>query len=198
MKTSRLNAFKRGRKMRNDIFFNKKRRVKLKKNFLEGQKLFLQTSDFSVKPLLKEEYAKRAIVISALAFTVTGLETVKKAEDFEKETYLTNCKFYLFRKAKSAIIKATFLKPLLDNSLKTTFIYFPQGLPKGFKKKAFVYKDKFEFEGYNLLDTGTFKQKMVNFEEYRLNFKGKKIKLKINLKIINLDKHSYWITELRK
>ena len=191
---SRADALKSGRKMRKDIFFNKKKRKDLRNTFLRTQKVILQHSDFSVKPFSEEEYAQRRLETSALAFTVTGLEAIRNAEDSDKKTYLTNCKFYLLKKRKSIIIKATFLKPLLDNNLKTTFVYFPQGLPRDLKKKAFVCKERFEHEGYKLLDSGTFKQKILNFEEYTLKFKGEKADFNIKLKLINSDRQSYWTT----
>ena len=191
---TKAEALKSGRKMRKDIFFNKKRRKDLKNTFLRTQKVILQHSDFSVKPFSEEEYAQRRLETSALAFTVTGLEAIRNAEDSDKKTYLTNCKFYLLKKRKSIIIKATFLKPLLDNNLKTTFVYFPQGLPRDLKKKAFVCKERFEHEGYKLLDSGTFKQKILNFEEYTLKFKGEKADFNIKLKLINSDRQSYWTT----
>lgn len=187
-------GFQAGRKLRNDIFFSKKRREELKKAFLKGQKLILETSDFSVKPALKNEYAKRQLESSVLAFTVTGLETVKKAEDFNKDTYLTKCRFYFFKKGKSAVIKTTFFKPLLDKTPKTTFVYFPQGLPENTKRKAFVYKRGFEFKGYKLFDKGTFRQKILNFNGFNLILKGEKIKTRIILKIINPESLIYWST----
>ncbi|MDP2637661.1 MAG: hypothetical protein Q8P26_01205 [Candidatus Levybacteria bacterium] len=193
---TRAEGFKTGRKTRKEIFFNKKRREELRKAFLRGQKAILQNSDFSVKPFTEEEYAQRSLEASALAFTVTGLETIKKAEDFDKSSYLVNCKFYLFKKGKSVIIKATFLRPLLDSNLKTTFVYFLQGLPNEIKKKASVHKGNFKLEGCKLLDSGSFKQKILNFEEYTLKFKGKKVNLKIKLKLINEEKQSYWVTIL--
>lgn len=192
MKFSRTNGFKSGRKMRKDIFFNEKRREELRKSFLRTQKAILQNSDSSVKPFSEEEYAQRMLETSALAFTVTGLETIKKAEDFDKSSYLVDCKFHLFKKGKSVVIKTTFLKPLLDNNLKTTFVYFPQGLPNGLKKKTFIYKEKFSFDKYRQIDSGNFQQKILNFEEYTLKFRGKKVNLKIKLKLINEDKQSYW------
>ncbi len=192
MKFSKADGLKSGEKMRKDIFFNKKRREELRKTFLRTQKAILQYSDFSIKPFSEQEYAQRRLETSTLALTVKSLEMIKEAEEFDKKTYLTNCKFYLFKKGKAAIIKATFLKPLLDNNLKTTFVYFSQGLPKNVKKKAIIYKEKFEFEGYKLMDSGTFKQKILNFEEWTIKLKSKEIDFKIRLKIINSDKQSYW------
>lgn len=192
MKFSRTDGLKSGRKMRMDIFFNKKRREELRKTFLRTQKAILQNSDSSIKPFTEEEYAQRRLETSTLALTVKSLEIIKEAEAFDKKTYLTNCKFYLFKKGKSVVIKATFAKPLLDNSSKTTFVYFPQGLPESTKKRALIYKDKFEFKEYRLLDSGVFKQKILNFEEYTLKFKGEKADFNIKLKLINSDKQSYW------
>lgn len=189
---SRADGLNSGRKMRKDIFFNKKRREELRKTFLRTQKAILQNSDSSIKPFSEEEYAQRRLETSALALTVKSLEVIKEAEAFDKKTYLTNCKFYLFKKGKSVVIKATFIKPLLDNNSKTSFAYFPQGLPGNIKKKAFVYKEKFEFKEYKLLDSGVFKQKILNFEEYTLKFKGEKANFNIKLKLINSGKQSYW------
>lgn len=192
MKFSLADGLKSGRKMRKDIFFNKKRREELRITFLRTQKAILQNSDSSIKPFSEEEYAQRRLETSALAFTVKGLEAIKEAEAFDKKTYLTNCKFYLFKKGKSVVIKATFIKPLLGSNSKTSFAYFPQGLPESTKKRAFIHKDKFEFKEYKLLDSGVFKQKILNFEEYTLKFKGEKVDFNIKLKLINSGKQSYW------
>lgn len=191
-------AIKSGKKINRDIYFNKKRRKELKKTFLKTQQTILKESDFSIKPVLKHEYAKRILDTSFLAFTVKGLEIIKKAERFDKTVYLTKCKFTLYRKGKSLVFKATFLKSLLDNKKRTSYFHFPQGLPKNTKKKTFIYKDgkKFGLKGYKLEDSGTIRQKILNFYELTLIYKGNKATYKFKLKLINEEKQSYWAIKL--
>ncbi len=197
-KSLRTVALASGRKMNRDIYFNKKRRRVFKKSFLETQKEILENEDFSVKPVLKEEYDKRMLTTSMLAFTVSWLETIGKAEKNDKKIYLTDSKFILYRKEMSFVFKATFLKPLLDNKVKTSFLCFPQGFPRKTKKKAFIYKDgrKFSLKGYEEIDSGTFKQKVLDFKDLSLKYKGKKDHYNFKLTLINDEKQSYWVTSL--
>ena len=197
-KSLRTVALASGRKMNRDIYFNKKRRRVFKKSFLETQKEILENEDFSVKPVLKEEYDKRMLTTSMLAFTVSWLETIEKAEKYDKKVYLTDSKFILYRKEMSVVFKATFLKPLLDNKVKTSFLCFPQGFPQKTKKKAFIYKDgrKFSLKGYKLVDSGIFKQKVLDYKDISLKYKGKKDHYNFKLTLINDEKQSYWVTSL--
>jgi len=197
-KSLRTVALASGRKMNRDIYFNKKRRRVFKKSFLETQKEILENEDFSVKPVLKEEYDKRMLTTSMLAFTVSWLETIEKAEKYDKKVYLTDSKFILYRKEMSVVFKATFLKPLLDNKVKTSFLCFPQGFPRKTKKKTFIYKDgrKFSLKGYEEIDSGTFKQKVLDYKDISLKYKGKKDHYNFKLTLINDEKQSYWVTSL--
>lgn len=191
-------AIKSGKKINRDIYFSKKRRAELKRTFLKSQKAILENSDFSIKPVLKEEYDQRHLVTSALSFTVKGLETIEKAEEWDKTVYLTNCKFILYKKGKSLVFKAIFLKPLLDNKKRTSYFYFPQGFPENTKKKTFIYKDgkRFSLKGYEKVDFGTFKQKVLDYKVLSLKYKGKKANYDFKLTLINEENQSYWVTKI--
>ncbi len=189
----RFSPIKAGRKLGKDLFLKKKLRKFMKKMFLKTQRNILENSDFTIKPILKHEFAERQLETSVLAFTVTGLETIKKAEEFEKNTTLENCKFKLFQKigGSSVIIRGDFFKPL-KNENKIVFVYFPKGLPKNGNKKTFIYKDKYEFDGYKLIDEGSFKQKILNFEEFSITCRGKVFNKRIILKTIGDSTLEYW------
>ena len=197
-KSLRKLAISSGKKINKDIYFNKKRRRELKKTFLETQKVILEGEDFSVKPVLKEEYDKRMLTTSMLAFTVSGLETIEKAENFDKRVSLVNCKFILYRKEMSFVFKGTFLKPLLDKKKRTSYFCLPQGFPQKTKKKAYIYKDgqKFTLKGYKLVDSGTFKQKVLDYKDLSLKYRGKKENYFFKLTLINEEKQSYWVMSL--
>ena len=197
-KSLRTIAIASGKKMNRDIYFNKKKRRELKKTFLETQKAILENEDFSVKPVLKEEYDKRTLTTSILSFTVSGLETIEKAEKNDKKVYLTDCKFILYRKEMSFVFKATFLKPFLGKKKRTSYFCLPQGFPKASKKKAYIYKDgqKFALKGYKLVDSGIFKQKVLGYKDISLKYKSKKANYEFKLKLINEEKQSYWATVL--
>lgn len=197
-KSLRTVALASGKKMNRDIYFNKKRRIELKRTFLKTQKSILEDKNLSEKPVLKEEYDQRTLATSMLAFTVSGLETIEKAEERDKTIYLTNCKFVLFKKGKSMVFKATFLKPFLNSKLRTSYFSFPQGFSKGMKKKAYIYKDGKEvsLKGYEEIDFGTFKQKILDYKVLGLKYKGKKANYDFKLILINEEKQSYWVWNL--
>jgi hypothetical protein len=187
-----------GKKINKEIYFSKIKRKKWKSTFLESQKKILETEDSSVKPVLKEEYDRRTLATSILSFTVSGLETIKKAVEYDKRIYLTNCKFILYKKGNSLVFKANFLKPLLDKKKKrTSYLHFPQGFPKTFKKKAYMHKDgqKFSLKGYREIDSGTFRQKVLDYKDVSLKYKGKKEMYNFKLTLISDKKQSYWVTK---
>jgi len=197
-KSLREIAIESGKRINKEIFFNKKKRSEHKKVYLRAQKAILENEYFSIKPILKQEYDQRNLITSALAYTVSGLETVKKADEYDKTIYLTNCKFTLFKKEKLFVFKSTFLKPLLDKKKRTSYFYFPQGFPENEKKKAFIYKDgkRFSLKGYEKVDFGAFKQKVLDYKVLGLRYKGKKEKYDFKLTIINKEKQSYWVEKL--
>jgi len=191
-------AIKSGKKINRDIYFNKKRREELRKIFLKSQKAILENSDPSIRPVLKEEYDQRHLETSFLAYTVKGLEAIKNAEERDKTVYLTDCKFILYKKGKSLAFKTTFFKPLLDNNSRTSYFAFPQGFPETSKKKAFIYKDGkgFSLKGYERVDFGTFKQKILDYKILGLKYKGNKANYDFKLALINDEKQSYWVEKL--
>lgn len=191
-------AIKSGKRVNREIYFSKKKRKEWKRTFLKSQKAILENEDFSIKPVLKEEYGRRTLATSILAYTVSGLEVVEKAEEYDKTIYLTNCKFILSKRGKSMVFKATFLKPLLDKKKRTSYLCFPQGFPKTSKKKAFILKDGKEFllRRYKELDSGAFKQKILNHGIIGLTFLGKKANYDFKLTLINEKNQSYWATKL--
>jgi len=197
-KSLRKLAIASGKKIRRDIYFNKKRREELRKIFLESQKVILINSDPSIRPVLREEYDQRHLVTSVLAFAVTGLETIERAEEYDKKICLTNCRFTLFKKGKSLVFKATFLKPLLDKKRRTSYFYFPQGLPEKIKKKAFIFRDgkRISLKGYKEVDFGTFKQKVLDYKVLSLKYKGRKADYRFKLALIDEKSQSYWVTKL--
>jgi len=197
-KSLRSIAIASGKKLNKEIYFSKKKRAEWKKTFLKSQKAILENSDPSIKPVLKEEYNQRHLVTSALAFTVTGLETIEKAEEYDKRVTLEKCKFIFYKKGDSFVFKATFLKPLLDSKKRISYFYFPQGFPENKKKKAFIYKDGkgFSLKGYEKVDSGTFKQKILDYKVLGLKYKGKKANYNFKLALVNEDSQSYWVEKL--
>jgi hypothetical protein len=181
------------KKLREDIFLKKEIRKDMKSIFLRTQKNILENSDFLIKPVLKQEFAKRQLETSLLSFTVRGLEIVKKAEEFEKHTTLANCKFELFRKinGSSIIFRGDFFRPLKFEKV-IAFLYFPKGLPKKNNQKIYIYRNRYQFDGYKLIDRGSFRQKILNFKEFSIICKGEFFKKKIILKTIGDSNLEYW------
>lgn len=185
---------KKGKKtFQNDIYFNNRKRKSLKTNFLKIQKNILSGPDFSDKPILKKEFEEREFKTSMLNLSVVGLDFIKSAEEFDKDTKFTKCKFELYKKDNSHVFKTTFFKPL-KNENKTSFLVFAKGLPNGTKKKAYIEKVSYELMGYEIIGRGTFKQKIKNFKEIKLTFRGKKLEYNFLLELINKDTWSYWAT----
>jgi len=178
---------------RNDIYFNKRKRKSLKTNFLKIQKSILEGPDFSEKPVLDKEFEEREFKTSMLNLSVVGLDFIKDAEEFDKDTLFTNCKFELYKKLNSYVFKTTFFKPL-KNENKTSFLVFENGLPKNTRKKGYIEKVRYDLTGYEVIDKGSFEQKIKNFKKIELSFKGKEFEYNFLLKLIGKDKWSYWVT----
>lgn len=185
-------SIKKGRKkFTDDVYFNKSKREKLKEDFLRIQKSVLEGPDFSEKPVLKNEFEEREFKTSMLNLSVVGLDFIKNAEEFDKDTLFINCKFELYKKNNSYVFKTTFFKPL-KNENKTSFLVFENGLPEISKKKGYIEKVKYDLTGYRVIDRGTFEQKIKMFKEVELFFKGKE-PYNFLLKLIDKDKWTYWV-----
>ncbi|OGH07459.1 MAG: hypothetical protein A2171_00315 [Candidatus Levybacteria bacterium RBG_13_35_9] len=180
-------------KYAHDIYFDKKWREKAKKSFLRIQKEILEKSDFTVKPVLKEEYEQRNLERAALELSVVGLAGIKKAEEFYKKTYLTKCTFTLFKKGKTLVFKNRFYKPLL-NVWKISYFLLPTGIPEKKRKKVFIIRDKFSLTGFKTLEKGSFRQKVYEIDKMYLFFKSSKKRWKFDMKLISSEKNSYWAT----
>jgi hypothetical protein len=179
---------------RNDIYFNKRKRKSLKTNLLKIQKNILEGPDFSEKPVLSKEFEEREFKTSMLNLSVQGLGIIKDAEEFEKDKKFTNCKFELYRKSQSYVFKTTFFKPL-KNENNTSYLVFENGLPDSSRKKAYIQKNSLvDLKGFETIDNGSFRQKIINFSELELTFKGSRNKYMFVLKLINKDKWSYWVS----
>ncbi len=177
----------------NDIYFNKRKRKSLKSNFLKIQRNILEGPDFSEKPVLDKEFEERKFKTAMLNLSVVGLDFIKGAEEFDKDTLFTNCKFELYKKLNSYVFKTTFFKPL-KNENKTSFLVFENGLPKNTKKKGYIEKVSYDLTGYRVIDKGSFKQIIKKLKEVELSFKGKELNYNFLLKLIDKDKWSYWVT----
>ena len=185
---------KKGAKVfQNDIYFDKRKRKRLKTNFLKIQKSILEGPDFSKKPVLKKEFEEREFKVAMLNLSVKGLGFIKDAEEFDKDIFLTNCKFVLYKKFNTYVFKTTFFKPL-KNENKTSFLVFENGIPGKLKTKGYIEKVNYELTGFDIIDRGTFKQKIKNFKEIELSFKSKEFKYNFLLKLIDREKWSYWVT----
>ena len=183
---------------RNDIYFNKRKRKRLKTNFLKIQKNILEGPDLSEKPVLSKDFEEREFKTAMLNLSVQGLGIIKNAEEFEKDKKFTNCKFELYRKSQSYVFKTTFFKPL-KNENNTSYLVFENGLPDSSRKKAYIQKNSLvDLKGFETIDNGSFRQKIINFSELELTFKGKELRYNLLLKLIDENKWSYWVTEYKK
>jgi hypothetical protein len=179
---------------RNDIYFNKKKRKRIKTNLLKIQKNILEGPDFSEKPVLSKEFEEREFKTSMLNLSVQGLGIIKDAEEFEKDKKFTNCKFELYKKSQSYVFKTTFFKPL-KNENNTSYLVFENGLPENSRQKGYIQKNNLvDLKGFESIDNGSFRQKIINFNELELTFKGSKNKYKFLLKLIDEEKWSYWVS----
>ena len=61
----------------NDIYFDKRKRKRLKTNFLKIQKSILEGPDFSKKPVLKKEFEAGAFIKSTNTFSSSVLQNLQ-------------------------------------------------------------------------------------------------------------------------
>lgn len=191
----RFSAVKVGKRVLHDIYFNAKKRNKIKKGSLKIQKTILENVDSTVKPVLKEEYEERETYSSWLYMSTTFLKTVKDAEDLKYRTTLKKCSFQLYKskKTKTVIIENKFFK-VCEGKNKTTVVVFPNGLPYESKRRCRFYKNGYEFnkDDYEMIDSGKFKQKILDFSELSVSFKGKVFNKKIVFKQISESNEHHW------
>lgn len=181
-----------GHDIHHEIYFNKRRRSFYKRRFGYLYKISIEHADFTRKPRTKFEYEIREINVSMLAMCQQVMELIKKAEEYDKQIYLTYCRFFLLRKGHKYVYQMKFYKPKLDKKKRETFLYFPNGIPKNSKKKCYLIRESFDTSGYRIIDLGTFKQKLYSFIEWDIYLKRNNSQTKLTLKLISQEKQTYW------
>ncbi|MDO8461201.1 MAG: hypothetical protein Q7S38_02025 [bacterium] len=243
MTKKRFSVVKTGKKVLHDIYFNARKRNKIKRDSLILQKGVLENADATIKPVLKREYREREIYSNWAYVSTIFLRTIKNAENLKYRTTLKNCSFKLYKskKKKTVIIENKFFK-VWERKNKTALIVFPNGLPdeaprsklRGIraeflrsqphfakaslgvplapsspeqalrysakrnksKRKCKIHRKgyKLNTNDYLLIDFGKFRQRIVDFSEFSIAFKGNIFNKKILFKQIKKSNKSHWST----
>ncbi|MCL4385600.1 MAG: hypothetical protein M1326_04710 [Cyanobacteria bacterium] len=187
------------RKLEYDIYFNSRKRNKIKKTILRLQRGLLQSVDTTIKPVLKQEYEDRESQVSWLNVCIKFLKLIKAAEEFKYETTLKNCRFKIYkaRRGNKVIIEDKFFKPS-ENKNKITFAVFNTGFPTGSRKKCVLYRNGYEFDQskFVLIDNGGFKQKAENFNSFSVCYKGKIFNKRILFVQIKSSTTLFWVKNI--
>lgn len=177
-----------------EAYFKPKKREEYKRKALELQRAMLVNSEEFKKPVTKKEQEEYHLATSMLHFSIKLLELAETGEKFQKDTTFVNSRFHLLKKEKELVFKA-FIETL-GGDKRVSFFHFPSGIPKKTRKKAFIHKHEFDLNGFKITDEGTFKQKVLNFKEITLSFKGKKEKYNLLLEMIGHDNKEFWVKNL--
>jgi hypothetical protein len=171
----------------NRIYFNKRFRETVKKDFTQmrevGVKLLESYPNTATLKVSKDRVLAELMIDCGNLY----LDTVKKAERNEKY-HNQRGEFILFNKKDTYVFNNKILR---DKKIREGNIIFASGLPKHTYKKATLLKRKIETTGFKKIDYGKyhFKQNGSNFGYY--HFWGKKEKYFMdfdNGKVLSKDK----------
>lgn len=161
-----------------DLYFNPKRREKLRESFVDGRDNFLKMLEEPTGSNPSIDKAKNKYWAEVFSDQMSKLidvidNTVPKKL---KEIELTNSRFKLFKKHNRnfLVIECKYDKGIPKKHYRTCLL-IPSGYPrKGVRTKVQMIRGKYDLKGFEQLDEGTFTQKLMSFVRVRQTFKGKK------------------------
>lgn len=185
-------------KFSNDIYFNPKERERLRNLVVKTQEDLLKSLE---KPLplnapyqLARERYWADIFIDQMSKIIDLIDNVVPGN--LKKWELFNANFKLFKKTggKSLVIKCNYKKGIPQKSYEA-YMLIPHGLPqKGKHRGVQIIRDNYELSGYEEIDSGKFKQKLIRFTKVSQTFKGKLKTIKIILTQRGKIKDNNWLT----
>lgn len=167
-----------GRKMMHKIYFNKKYRENVKKDFQQLLDIGLKNLELSQNPKTIKDGEDRILGESMVDVGVKYLDTVKDAE--KRQCRMNQYgKFILFRKGNRYVYQ---METLRGKKIRHGVLVFDDGLPVKRGVKAYREFLKFDPKDYEKTDWGEMHLKQTGFEKGYYHFWGKKKKAFYNMK----------------
>ena len=171
-------------RLMHNIYFNKKYRDGVKKDFQELLDMGLKNLELSQNPRTIKEGEDRIVRESMIDVGVKYLDTVKDAE--KRQCRMNQYgKFTLYKKGNTYIYQ---METLRGNKIRHGVLVFKDGLPVRGDANAYREFLKFNSKGFEKLDWGKMHLKQTDFEKGYYHFWGKKKKTFYNLKYISWTK----------
>jgi len=166
------------------IYFNKKYREGVKKDFQKLLDMGLKNLELSQNPKTIKEGEDRVVRETMIDVGVKYLDTVKDAEKRQSRMNQYG-KFTLYKKGNVYIYK---METLRDKKIRHGVLVFKEGLP--IRGNANAYREflKFDSKGFEKIDWGKMHLKQTDFEKGYYHFWGKKQKTFYNLNYIKWTK----------
>lgn len=169
----------------NDLYFNPKKREKLKQSFDKSRNSFLKVLEQSQKKNPTVAEAKERYWADVFSDQMSGLIDVidNVIPRRLKEIELTNAHFKLFKKSSGNFIaiECKYDKDIPKKHYRACLL-IPFGFPKkGKRTKAQIKRGAYDLKGFVLQDEGTFTQKFTGFAKVRQTFNGKNGTIRLEL-----------------
>ena len=157
-------------KLMHKIYFNKKRREEIKKDFTKMLEIGLKMLELNANQTDIKSGKDRILAETMIDCANRYLETVKMAE--KKDPFRNQYgKFKLYEKGKE---KVFYLENFRAGKIRKGFMLLPTGLPQKGKVDAFINKIDFNSSGYNEIEKGKFHVMQTDFQLAKYTMWGRK------------------------
>lgn len=181
----------------NDLYFNPKKREKLRQSFDKSRDNFLKILEQPQKTNPTDSDTKDRYWAGVFSDQMSGLIDVidNVVPRKIKEIELTNAHFKLFKKSSGnfIVIECKYDKDIPKKHY-MAYLLIPFGFPrKGKRTKAQIKRGGYDLKNFALQDEGTFTQKFISFAKVRQTFKGKNGAIRLELTQRGKIKDNNWL-----
>ena len=169
-----------------DIYFSPKLRQSVRETSWHLKKILSQCWNATDEEL-KQQNLDRGLVVTAADVAAKGLVLTEIAEKWAQGRRLRDKKFFLYqsKSGKKNLLESSFFKVVEGKHKKSSWV-FPKGLPQNDSKvEVLWYREKLSKVGYNLIEKGTFFQRLPNFQIGIFTFKNRKFFMRLKIWAVN-------------
>jgi len=187
-----------GTRLRKTIFYNPRKREKLKKNVLELQKISLRQLESQKQPRTYSDLKSNSLTDAFLNLADKFLKRIKEGEIYERERELADCRYELLKhQTKKSVVFKTSYTRVRNEKKERGYLFIRAGLPtKKQRRKAVFIKGKFNTLDYKKIDEGRFIQKLIDYDLVKYWFTGKKKRFKFLYKGFHTGKNEGFFSQI--
>lgn len=176
-----------------------KKREEMKNLWLEIKKRLDVEWSLKDDPFLYSE-KDRLNLIDWTFITTKALSLIKKGEDWSRIHTLRDRKFFFYQhKTKPLILIEAIFYKVIEKKHKVVNLIIPKvSFENGTLCKANFMREKLPKDNWELLDKGTFSERLIDPKGLMYIYRGKHLRFKLKLKVRGKTQDNFWLHRVQE